>query len=100
VGGALSSHRFEFVHELVHQLGRSVCASSDGNDSACFAMVTFRRLRAPMPGLMVSLEFRLHPMSSADGGIGHRVVHLAPLHPGGVRTDVTAPAGCISASLS
>ena len=43
-----------------------------------------------MPGLMVSLEFRLLPVVSAVEVIGHRVVHLAPLHPGGARTDVSA----------
>ena len=39
---------------------------------------------------MVSLEFRLHiqcPLPMGD--IGHRVMHLAPLQPGGARTDVT-----------
>ena len=43
-----------------------------------------------MAGLMVSLEFTLHPVVSAVEVIGHRVVHLAPLHPGGARTDVSA----------
>ena len=43
-----------------------------------------------MGELMVSLEFRLHiqcPLPMGD--IGHRVMHLAPLQPGGARTDVT-----------
>ena len=43
-----------------------------------------------MGELMVSLEFRLHPVVSAVEVIGHRVVHLAPLHPGVARTDVSA----------
>ena len=53
-----------------------------------------------MAGLMVSLEFRLHPMASALKVIGHRRIHLALLHPRGARADVTAQVGCIAAGGS
>ena len=53
-----------------------------------------------MAGLMVSLEFRLHPMASALKVIGHRRIHLALLHPRGARADVTAPVNCIAAGGS